>query len=168
MAAFSSWRRCLGCFPSWKSSSLTAAIKDRNSPTRWQKFFRISTLKSSGDPTPQSASRSYLNAGSSNAPSLGSIAAGGSPRIGRTSIARRSHSCASLQFASCSENSVIRPKVSGQTLRGTTLGLPEFAYEEKTPHAPTRQQGHHHLRGHRLDPHPDDVGCAAGHARRDR
>src|SRR6266700_976873 len=117
MAAFSSWRRCLGCFPSWKSSSLTAAIKDRNSPTRWQKFFRISTLKSSGDPTPQSASRSYLNAGSSNAPSLGSIAAGGSPRIGRTSIARRLHSCASLQFASCSENSVIRPKLSGQTLR---------------------------------------------------
>src|SRR6266478_6405661 len=117
MAAFSSWRRCLGCFPSWKSSSLTAAIKDRNSPTRWQKFFPLSTLKSSGDPTPQSASRSYLNAGSSNAPSLGSIAAGGSPRIGRTSIARRLHSCASLQFASCSENSVIRPKVSGQTPR---------------------------------------------------
>src|SRR6266702_3274475 len=121
MAAFSSWRRCLGCFPSWKSSSLTAAIKDRNSPTRWQKFFRISTLKSSGDPTPQSASRSYLNAGSSNAPSLGSIAAGGSPKIGRTSIARRLHSCASLQFASCSENSVIRPKVSGQTLKEEAL-----------------------------------------------
>src|SRR6266568_2582355 len=136
MAAFSSWRRCLGCFPSWKSSSLTAAIKDRNSPTRWQKFFRISTLKSSGDPTPQSASRSYLNAGSSNAPSLGSIAAGGSPRIGRTSIARRLHSCASLQFASCSENSVIRPKLSGQTLSAYAthagLTLAQVSVPEKT------------------------------------
>src|SRR5712691_10260458 len=93
-----------------------AAIKDRNSPRRSQKSFRISTLKSSGDPTPQSASRSYPNAGSSNGPLLGSIAAEGSPKIGRTSIARRLHSCASPQFASCSENSVIRPKVSGQTL----------------------------------------------------
>src|ERR1035437_3619586 len=51
-----------------------------------------------------------------SAPSLGSIAAEGSPRIGRTAIERRSHSCASPQSALCSENFVIRPKVSGQTL----------------------------------------------------
>src|SRR3972149_3462333 len=95
-----------------------ADIKDRNSPPRWQKFFRISMLKSSSDPTPQSVSRSYPNDGSSNAPSRGSIAAAGSPRIGRTSNARRSHSCASLQSASCSENYAIQPKLSGQTLRG--------------------------------------------------
>jgi hypothetical protein len=41
----------------------------------------------------------------------------GSPRIGRTSIERRSRSCTSHQSASCSENSAIRPEVSGQTLR---------------------------------------------------
>ena len=46
-----------------------------------------------------------------------SIAAEGSPRIGRISTEKRSRSCASPQFASCSENSAIRPEVSGQTLK---------------------------------------------------
>ena len=57
------------------------------------------------------------NAGSSSAPLRGSIAAEGSPRIGRISTEKRSRSCASPQSASCSENSAIRPEVSGQTLR---------------------------------------------------
>ena len=35
-------------------------------------------------------------------------------------------------------------------------------------HAPACQQGHHHLRDHRLDPHADHVGRAADHARPDR
>src|SRR5207342_11545 len=47
----------------------------------------------------------------------GSIAAEGSPRIGRTAIEKRLRSCTSPQFGSCLENFVIRPKVSGQTLR---------------------------------------------------
>ena len=47
----------------------------------------------------------------------GSIAAEGSPRIGRISTERRSRSCASPQSASCLENSAIRPEVSGRTLR---------------------------------------------------
>src|SRR5215208_7967818 len=94
-----------------------ADIKDRNSPTPWGKFFRISTSKSSSDPMAQSASRSYPNDGSSSGPSLGSIAAEGSPRIGRTATERRSHSCASHQFASCSENYAAPAKLSGQTLR---------------------------------------------------
>ena len=38
------------------------------------------------------------------------------PRIGRTAIEKRLRFCTSPQFGSCSENSVIRPKVSGQTL----------------------------------------------------
>ena len=38
-------------------------------------------------------------------------------RIGRTSTARRSPSCASLQSASCCEGSAIPHDVSGQTLR---------------------------------------------------
>ena len=57
-----------------------------------------------------------LHAGLSSARLLGSIAAEGSPRIGRTAIERRSRSCNSPQFGSCFENFVIRPKVSGQTL----------------------------------------------------
>ena len=56
------------------------------------------------------------NAGLWSARLLGSIAAEGSPRIGRTAIERRLHSCTSPQFGSCLENFVIRPKVSGQTL----------------------------------------------------
>jgi hypothetical protein len=38
------------------------------------------------------------------------------PRIGKISIARHSRSCASLQSASCCENSAIPHDVSGQTL----------------------------------------------------
>ena len=55
---------------------------------RWQKFSRISTLKSSSDPTPQSASRSYPNAGSSSAPSPGSTAVeeGGRSYLGRSAL----------------------------------------------------------------------------------
>ncbi len=48
---------------------------------------------------------------------LGSTAAEGLPRIGRTSTARRWRSYASHQSASCSENFGIPPDVSGQTLR---------------------------------------------------
>src|SRR5258705_6436093 len=56
----------------------------------------------------------------------GSIAAEGSPRIGRISTERRSHSCASPQSASCSENSAIRPEVSGPTLIKFLLSAPHF------------------------------------------
>ena len=55
--------------------------------------------------------------GLSNAPLLGSTAAEGLPRIGRTSIATRWRSCGLPQSASCSENFVIPPDVFGQTLR---------------------------------------------------
>src|SRR5215813_7076868 len=54
--------------------------------------------------------------GSSNAPLLGSTAAEGLPRIGRTSIATHWRSCGLPQSASCSENFVITPDVFGQTL----------------------------------------------------
>jgi CRP-like cAMP-binding protein len=60
--------------------------------------------------------------GSSNAPLLGSTAAEGLPRIGRTSIATRWRSCGLPQSASCSENFVIPPDVLGQTLK---LGDPD-------------------------------------------
>src|SRR5450432_623415 len=93
-----------------------ADIKDRNLRKRLQTFCRISTLKSSNVPIGSADLWSCPNAGSSSALSLGSIAAEGSPRIGRTSTEGRSRSCASPQSASCSENSAIPPEVSGQAL----------------------------------------------------
>ena len=47
------------------------------------------------------ASSSCQNAGSSSEPSLGSAVAAGSPRTGKTSIARRLPSYASLPSGSC-------------------------------------------------------------------
>ena len=38
MVAFSSWRRCSGCFRSWTNFSPTADIKDHNLPTPWGKI----------------------------------------------------------------------------------------------------------------------------------
>jgi hypothetical protein len=67
---------------------------------RLQKLCRISMLKSSTVPTGSADLWFCPNAGSSSAPSLGSIAAEGSPR--RTSTEWRSRSCASPQSASCS------------------------------------------------------------------
>ncbi len=83
------------------------------------------TLKSSNVPIGSADLLSCPNAGLSSARLPGSIAAEGSPRIGRTAIGKRLRSCTSPQFGSCLENFVIRPKVSGQTL---TLQL-SFAFE---------------------------------------
>jgi hypothetical protein len=59
--------------------------------------------------------------GWSSEPLLGSTDADGLPKIGRISITRRSHSCASHPSASCSENFVIPLDVPGRTL---TIGSP--------------------------------------------
>src|SRR6266436_2731081 len=83
----------------------------------WRRSCLNSKLKSSSAPIGPKDSWCFHAVGSSSAPLLGSTAAEGLPRIGRTSIARRSLSCASPQFASCSENFVIPPDVFGQTLR---------------------------------------------------
>src|SRR5512133_994904 len=61
---------------------------------------------------------SSRSAGWSNERSHGSGDAGVSPKIGRISTERRSHFCASLQSASCSENYAIPHDLSGQTLTG--------------------------------------------------
>src|SRR5712692_3660965 len=117
MEEFSSWRPCLGCFHSSRHSSPTADIKDRNLRKRLQRFCRISTLKSSNVPIGSADLSSCPNAGSSSAPLRGSTAAAAWPRIGSASTERPWRSCASPQSASCSENSAIRPEVSGRTLR---------------------------------------------------
>src|SRR5262249_40793198 len=72
---------------------------------------------SSSAPIGRKDSWCFHAVGSSNAPLLGSTAAEGLQRIGRTSIATRWRFCGLPQSASCSENFVIPPDVFGQTLR---------------------------------------------------
>src|SRR5262249_10594096 len=104
-----------GMYPSCKRCSLTPAIRDRNSTTRCERSCLTSKRRSSSVQI-RSDLRCCPSAGSSSVPSPGSTVAEGSPKIGRTSIAKRSHSCASPQSASCSENSAIPSDLSGQTL----------------------------------------------------
>src|SRR5258707_8096112 len=84
----------------------------------WRRSCLSSKLKSSSAPIGRKDSWCFHAVGSSNAPLLGSTAAEGLPRIGRTSIATRWRSCGLPQSASCSENFVIPPDVFGQTLKG--------------------------------------------------
>src|SRR6266404_7964653 len=74
--------------------------------------------RSSSVPITPKDSLSSRSGGSSNERSHGLGGAGVSPKIGRISIEKRSHFCASLQSDSCSENYAIQHDLSGQTLRG--------------------------------------------------
>src|SRR5262249_45583448 len=79
-----------------------------------------SKLKSSSAPIGRKDSWCFHGVGSSNAPLLGSTAAEGLQRIGRTSIATRWRFCGLPQSASCSENFVIPPDVFGKPQRVQT------------------------------------------------
>src|SRR5262249_18026342 len=92
-------------------------------------------LKSSSAPIGRKDSWCFHAVGSSNAPLLGSTAAEGLPRIGRTSIATRWRSCGLPQSASCSENFVIPPDVFGHTLREMGKAAAE-AIRRKVPPDP--------------------------------
>src|SRR6266536_2007312 len=94
------------------------ATRGRTFKRPWRRSCLSSKLKSSSAPIGRKDSWCFHAVGSSNAPLLGSTAAEGLPRIGRTSIATRWRSCSLPQSASCSENFVIPPDVFGQTLRG--------------------------------------------------
>src|SRR6266852_9067203 len=93
------------------------ATRGRNSRRPWGKSCPTSRLTSSSAPITPKDLWCCPSAGSSSAPLRGSTAAEGLPKIGRTSIARRSLSCASLQSASCFESFAIPLDVPGQSLR---------------------------------------------------
>src|SRR5262245_20847379 len=97
------------------------ATRGRTFKRPWGGSCHSSKLKSSSAPIGRKDSWCFHAVGSSNAPLLGSTAAEGLQRIGRTSIATRWRSCGLPQSASCSENFVIPPDVFGQTLRDTLL-----------------------------------------------
>src|SRR6516162_8474816 len=97
------------------------ATRGRTFKRPWRRSCHSSKLKSSSAPIGRKDSWCFHAVGSSNAPLLGSTAAEGLQRIGRTSIATRWRSCGLPQSASCSENFVIPPDVFGQTLRGLML-----------------------------------------------
>src|SRR6266576_150865 len=96
------------------------ATRGRTFKRPWRRSCLSSKLKSSSAPIGRKDSWCFHAVGSSNAPLLGSTAAEGLPRIGRTSIATRWRSCGLPQSALCSENFVIPPDVFGQTLSDQT------------------------------------------------
>src|SRR6202022_1382984 len=110
-----------GMFPFLKTLFADSGYQGPKFAKALEKVLPNSALKSSSAPIRSADLWSCPNAGSSSAPLPGSIAVEGLPRIGRISTEKRSRSCASPQSASCSENSAIRPEVSGRTL---TLQLP--------------------------------------------
>ena len=116
------------CSPSWRADApayddclLIAPIGGRCSMMELPPCCHnwLSTLLSVR-PRPKPSSY-YPNAGLSSARWPGSIAAADWPRTGKTSIAKRSLSCALLPSASCSENFVILHELFGQTLRQFSL-----------------------------------------------
>src|SRR5690349_22779613 len=77
------------------------ATRGRTFKRPWRRSCLSSKLKSSSAPIGRKDSWCFHAVGSSNAPLLGSTAAEGLPRIGRTSIATRWRSCGLPQSASC-------------------------------------------------------------------
>src|SRR5262249_12896797 len=121
------------------------AIRGRTFKKPWQRSCLSSKLKSSSAPIGREDSWCFHAVGSSNAPLLGSTAAEGLPRIGRTSIATHWRSCGLPQSASCSENFVIPPDVFGQTLRklhSVPIGTPSRRTSCESAVAPPDRAAH--------------------------
>ena len=130
MQRSSSTKLRVPCFHPFYASSLMQAIGDH--APRWPPLrAEAGSLKSSNAPN-CTLSPCCPSDGSSSVPSRGSTDAEDWPRIGRTSIARRSLSCASLQSVSCCENFAIQSDVSGQTHMGRfgVKGCDSAAHDE--------------------------------------
>src|SRR2546430_1105752 len=113
-----------GMYPLLKKLFADGGYQGRTFKRPWRRSCLSSKLKSSSAPIGRKGSWCFHAVGSSNAPLLGSTAAEGLPRIGRTSIATRWRFCGLPQSASCSENFVIPPDVFGQTLRPKAASRP--------------------------------------------
>src|SRR5262249_53568275 len=134
------------------------ATRGRTFKRPWRRSCLSSKLKSSSAPIGRKDSWCFHAVGSSNAPLLGSTAAEGLQRIGRTSIATRWRSCGLPQSASCCENFVIPPDVFGQTLN-KYLRFPEQTELARTA---TLQS---YLAAHCVEGKPrasSRVGCLSG------
>src|SRR5262249_38430431 len=107
------------------------ATRGRTFKRPWRRSCHSSKLKSSSAPIGRKDSWCFHGVGSSNAPLLGSTAAEGLQRIGRTSIATPWRFCGLPQSASCSENFVIPPDVFGQTLRACQACRKKNSNDEK-------------------------------------
>src|SRR6516165_9381852 len=119
------------------------ATRGRTFKRPWRRSCHSSKLKSSSAPIGRKDSWYFHAVGSSNAPLLGSTAAEGLQRIGRTSIATRWRSCGSPQSASCSENFVIPPDVFGQTLKDSNMRyeLTDHEWAAIKPMLPNKPRG---------------------------
>ena len=111
----------LGFIRFCSNSTPTGDTKGRFSKMACVASVRLSKWRSSSDPTSPRASSCSPSDGSSNAPSLGSIAAAAWRKTGNASPAKVSHSSIWLLSASWSESSAKPQNDFGQTPRGCTV-----------------------------------------------
>lgn len=125
MAASCCYRLCSACSHSSASSLPTALMRGRSSTRRLPKSCPFWKPRSSNARIKSKALSSCQNAGLLNEPSVGSIVAAGSPKIGKISIVTPLRFSNSRPSASCCENYAILDIVSGRTLRE---GLTRFSH----------------------------------------
>src|SRR6476661_5351708 len=122
-AAYSCCPLCSDSSRSCASCSLTAPMQAPSSTTVPPQRCAVWWSRLSNALMAPRALSSNPSVGSLSAPLPGSIAAGGSPRTGKTATTMHSPSSASPPSASCSDGSVILHEVFGRTLRNLNSRL---------------------------------------------
>src|SRR6476619_6898054 len=128
-AAYSCCPLCLDSSRSCASCSLTAPMQAPSSTTVPPQRCAVWWSRLSNALMAPRALSSNPSVGSLSAPLPGSIAAGGSPRTGKTATTMHSPSSASPPSASCSDGSVILHEVFGRTLRASSDEQYQFGQE---------------------------------------